>query len=201
MADRIMTPAEMTLLVLAGGESTRMGTPKHLLPLPGGSLLDHILQRLGHLFGEVVVAGRNLHPMGEGVRVVEDVRVERCPLVGILSGLMAAKNLHSFVLACDMPFVEPRLIELLASKAGPTTDVVVPVIHGLYEPLCAVYARSLAGTIESFLDSGRSKTTCFFPFVRMHEVQESEILLLDSSLGSFANLNTPSEYRRHCASS
>lgn len=196
-----MTSAEMTLLVLAGGGSRRMGTPKHLLPLPGGTLLEHILRRLGPLFGEAAVVGRSLPPMGGNIRMIEDARSERCPLVGILSGLRAASNPFSFVLACDMPFVEPALIDLMASKAGPGTDAVVPLIRGLHEPLCAVYARSTAGAIESFLDAGMSKTTCFYPAVRLCEVQESEIRLLDDSLHSFANLNTPSEYRRHCVSS
>ena len=129
-----MTPSEMTLLILAGGESTRMGTPKHLLPVPEGTMLDRIIARIGGMFSEVVVVGRSIQPPAEGILVADDIRSERCPLVGILSGLVASKSAFSFVLACDMPFVEPRIIKLIASKAGAGADVVVPVIRGLFEP-------------------------------------------------------------------
>lgn len=196
-----MTPAEMTLVVLVGGESSRMGTPKHLLPLPGGTILDRILDRLGGMFGDVIVAGRGLRPMREGVRTVDDVRCERCPLVGILSGLQASRTAFSFVIACDMPFVEPSLVELLASKAGGGVDVVVPVVGGFFEPLCAVYGRAVTGAIAECLDSGRTKTTSFFGSARLAEVDEREIRSVDPALASFVNLNTPSDYLRHCASS
>lgn len=196
-----MTTPEMTLVVLVGGESSRMGTPKHLLPLPGGTILDRILDRLGGMFGDVIVAGRGLRTMREGARIVDDVRSERCPLVGILSGLQASRTSFSFVIACDMPFVEPSLVELLSSKAGWGVDVVVPVVGGFYEPLCAVYGRAVTGAMAESLDSGRTKTTSFFASARLAEVGEDEIRSVDPGLSSFVNLNTPADYRRYCASS
>ncbi len=196
-----MTPSEMTLLILAGGESTRMGTPKHLLPVPEGTMLDRIIARIGGMFSEVVVVGRSIQPPAEGILVADDIRSERCPLVGILSGLLVSKSAFSFVLACDMPFVEPPIIELIASKAGAGGEVVVPVIRGLFEPLCAVYGRSVTGRITECLDAGRTKTTCFYPLVSVAKVPEAEIRLIDPELASFVNLNTPSDYRRHCATS
>jgi molybdopterin-guanine dinucleotide biosynthesis protein A len=189
----------MSLLVLAGGESRRMGSPKHLLPLPGGTTLDSILDRIGGMFGDVFLVGRGDIAPREGVVFVRDIRPERCPLVGILSGLEATRNSHALVIACDMPFVEPVLVELLVSRAATGTDVVVPLLGGFHEPLCAVYSRASAGRISAYLDTGMNKTTGFFAGVSVVEVAEEEIRACDPCLRSFINLNTPGDYREHIA--
>lgn len=189
----------MSLLVLAGGESSRMGSPKHLLPLPGGTTLDIILGRIGGMFGDVLVVGRGYIAPREGVAFVRDIRPERCPLVGILSGLAAIRNSHAMVIACDMPFVEPALIELLVSRTSTGTDVVVPLLGGFREPLCAVYSRASAGRISAYLDTGMNKTTGFFAGVTVVEIAEEEIRACDPHLRSFINLNTPVDYREHLA--
>ena len=94
-----------TLIILAGGESKRMGRPKHQISKPrGGTILDHLTSGLSPLFTETLIVGRNLLSPGISVRVVEDVHHARSPLVGIYSGLLAAKTELSFVIACDMPF-------------------------------------------------------------------------------------------------
>jgi molybdopterin-guanine dinucleotide biosynthesis protein A len=184
----------MSLLVLAGGESRRMGYPKHLLPLTGGTVLDSILDRLGGLFGETLVAGRSLGSSRQDIRIVEDCRTERSPLVGILSGLAAAHNRFVFAIACDMPFVDPALARLLASRATRHTDVVVPVIRGFYEPLCALYAVSAGPAVSRCLDAGLGKVTAFYGSVRVATVPEDEIRRCDPELRSFVNLNTPRDY-------
>ncbi len=185
---------EVSLIILAGGESRRMGFPKHLLPAPVGTVMDHIINRIGNLFGEIIIAGRNLEISRTDVRVVEDVRHTRSPLVGILSGLLKSDNPHSLVIGCDMPFVRKELIRHLASKVDVGTDVVVPVIRGFYEPLCAVYSRSTSGIIEKYIDSGGAKVTGFFEFATVAEVGEAEIRLFDPRLESFINMNTPRDY-------
>lgn len=189
---------DCTLLVLAGGESRRMGAPKHLLPFMGGTVLDHILNRLSGLFDEVLLAGRTPGLFPPGVVPVMDVKSVRCPLVGILSGLIAARNSSVFVLGCDMPFIEPSLVRMLCSVAGGGVDVVVPVVRGFYEPLCAVYSRACIDRIEAFIDAGNTRTTGFFPAVSVREVYEESVRAFDPLLYSFVNLNTPGEFRRHC---
>lgn len=184
----------VSLIILAGGESRRMGFPKHLLPASGGTVMDHIINRIGNLFGEIIIAGRNLEISRTDVRVVEDVRHTRSPLVGILSGLLRSVNPHALVIGCDMPFVRKELIRHLVSKVAVGADVVVPVIRGFYEPLCAVYSSSTSGIIEKYIDSGGTKVTGFFEFATVAEVDEVEIRLFDPRLESFINLNTPRDY-------
>jgi len=195
-----MTLPETSLLILAGGESKRMGEPKHLLPVFGETMINYILNRIGVMFSEVLLAGRDLEQVPSGVVPVEDVRTERCPLVGILSGMRAAGNRRVFVLGCDMPFIVPGLVRMLCSREQGSADVIVPVVGGYYEPLCAVYSRSVSEEIARYIDSGRSKTTGFFQSVKVDEVPEVSIREFDPLLESFVNLNTPRDYRNHFTS-
>ena len=186
-----------SLLILAGGASSRMGCPKHLLPASGGTMIDHIINRVGSLFSEVIVAGRGLDLNRSDARIVEDIRPERSPLVGILSGMKASSTSDVFVLGCDMPFLRPGLIHLLTSRKTDTNAIVIPVIRGYLEPLCAIYSCSTQDRIEQYLDSGGRKVTGFFQTVSVTEVRESEVRLFDPLLKSFINLNTPNDYRKY----
>lgn len=194
MAAGTMIFKDVSLLVLAGGESSRMGFPKHLLPASGGTVTDHIINRLGSMFTEVIVAGRGLELARTDTRVVEDVRMKRTPLVGILSGILAAETSRVFVIGCDMPFVRKQLIHRLVSETG--SDVAVPVVRGYYEPLCAVYCSSAAEKIQLYLDAGGSKVTGFYSSVKVTEVSELEVRRADPLLESFINLNTPRDYEK-----
>jgi len=185
---------DATLAILVGGESRRMGLPKHLLPASGGTVIEHLIGKLSSLFVETLVVGRRLNLEGGGFRIVEDARPEQCPLVGIVSGLSAAKSDLCFVLACDLPFVKPELVQYLLSRAG-GVDIVVPIINGYYEPLCAVYRRTAIPVIQETLDQGVLKITEIYDRLRLRKVPESDIRRFDPELASFINLNTPRELR------
>ncbi len=185
---------DATLVILAGGESRRMGLPKHLLPTSGGTVIEHLIGKLSSLFLETLVVGRKLNVEGEECRIVEDARPEQCPLVGIYSGLCAAKTDSCFVLACDLPFVKPELVRYLLSRAD-GVDIVVPIINGFYEPLCAVYRRTAIPVIEETLDLGERKITEICDRLCLTEVSEPDIRRFDPELSSFVNLNTPKQLR------
>ena len=181
-----------TLILLAGGESKRMGQPKHLLPTSCGTVIDHLHAYLSPIFSETLLVGRELsHELPE-LRMVEDLHPARSPLVGIYSGLAAAQTDLCFVLACDMPFVRSRLVEELLLRAF-DADVVVPVVRGYYEPLCAVYRKSAIPVIATALESNELKVTRIYEYLRLCAVPEEEIRVLDPDLSSFINLNTPHE--------
>ena len=188
-----------SLIVLAGGESCRMGTPKHLLPFQGTTLLGHILKRLDGMFSEVLIVGGTPGIFPDGARPVADVMPLRSPLVGILSGLLAISNPRAFVTGCDMPFIEPGLVELVCSQAILGADVTVPVVRGFREPLCAAYRRCCADPIEACLKSGNLKATGFHSEVSVRQVSERAVRKCDPNLNSFININTPGEYRRWCS--
>jgi len=180
-----------TLIVLAGGEAKRLGFPKHQLAVDGERVIDRLCRRLGPLFAETVVVGRGLDGLPPGVRATGDRFLVRSPLVGIHAGLSASRTDLAFVTACDMPHVEPALVEfLLAQTEG--VDIVVPVVRGYYEPLCAAYRRTCIAPIEDLIEHGVLKVSALYKLARVHETDEPHVRFHDPQLRSFANLNVPS---------
>ena len=189
-----MISEDATFIILGGGQSKRMGQPKHLLPTSKGTIIEHLAERFSPLFTETMVVGRGLGHELPGLRIVEDMRKERTPLVGIYSGLAAAATDLGFVLACDMPFVKEGVVRYLLSCARQEhADVVVPCVDGLYEPLCAVYRKGVADEARRALDLGRLKPISIYPQLKVREVPREELVRLDPTLTSFTNLNTPKD--------
>jgi len=189
-----MSREPATLIILAGGESKRMGFPKHQLVVDGRRVIDTLHDRLSHLFVETIVVGRNIGDLPPGARLVEDLYDIRAALVGIHAGLTASTTDLTFVVACDMPYVEPALVEYLLDQAE-GYDVVVPVVRGYYEPLCAAYRRTCIPVIDQMIRERQLKAISPFPHIRLREVREEEISRLDPRLVSFTNVNTSTATR------
>jgi len=183
-----------TLIVLAGGEAKRLGFPKHQLMVDGERVIDRLHRRLGPLFAETVVVGRGLDGLPDGVRVTDDRYAVRSPLVGIHAGLAASRTDLTFVTACDMPHVEPALVEFLLGQAE-GVDAVVPVVRGYYEPLCAVYRKTCLGPIERLIEDGTLKVSTLYEGVRLRKVGEPQVHAHDPDFRSLVNLNAPEAIR------
>jgi molybdopterin-guanine dinucleotide biosynthesis protein A len=181
-----------TLLILAGGRSRRMGRDKAGLPAGDGTLVEHLVRRLAPLGSETIVAG-GPHQDPTGVRRIDDRYPGMGPLAGIHAGLLAANSPWVWVVACDLPDVEPRVGTLLCSLAF-GVDAVVPRLDDGPEGLCAVYDRSLAPRIASFLESGQRRVQDLLSGLDVRYVSAAELRRVDPELRSFRNLNTPADY-------
>ncbi len=184
-----MSHEPATLIILAGGEAKRMGFPKHQLMVDGRRVLDELHDKLSHLFVETIVVGRDVVNPPPGTRIAEDLFAVRSPLVGIHAGLTASPTDLTFVVACDMPYVEPSLVEYLLSRSE-SVDAVVPIVRGYYEPLCAVYRRTCLEPIERLIRQGMLKVSELYRLIGVREISEKQIQQYDSDLQSFVNLNT-----------
>ncbi len=180
--------AAASLIVLAGGTSRRMGRPKQLLPVPGGTLIEHVCRSLAPDFREtLVVGGDEGNP--DRARAVPDLPGPRSPLLGIYSGLLSCRTDLAFVLACDMPFV-PRELAQLVLAAAHGADVAVPMARGHHEPLCAAYRRTALPAMERALARGTLKLTELFDVLRVRRIPECGVRGVDPTLHAFVNLNT-----------
>jgi molybdopterin-guanine dinucleotide biosynthesis protein A len=185
----------MTGIILAGGESRRMGREKSLLDFKGRPLVAHMLELCAGLFEQtVIVTNKPDHYRSYGAELVSDVFDIRGPLTGIYSGLLKSRSEYSFVAACDMPFLNPRLIAYMGAAAQ-GYDAVVPRYQGYLEPLHAVYHRGLLPAIESRLRKGDRRIRSMFDDLAVRYLAEEEIDRFDPLRRSFRNLNTPEEYK------
>jgi molybdopterin-guanine dinucleotide biosynthesis protein A len=171
-----------------------MGRNKALLPFRGKPLLERQLDLLRPLFERVLVAAADPAPYRAfGIEVVPDLLSERCALTGVHAVLSAASTEHAFVVACDLPFLNPRLIEsLLARRAG--NDVVVPESNEKREPLHAVYSRACLPAIEDSARRGVWKVDGFFAAVRASVVPLRVDEWRVEGRSPFFNANTPAEW-------
>ncbi len=182
---------DATLIILAGGASERMGRPKSLLPVFGGTLIEHVWRSLAFGFRETLVVGggRDIIP---NVRTVHDVCGPPSPLLGIYSGLRSCCTALAFVVACDMPSVRTELVEqILAAASG--VDVAVPVAYGHHEPLCAAYRRTALPQMRRALARDDLKITNLYRSLDVRRVPEPVLRAADQDLRSLANLNTPQD--------
>jgi len=185
-------------VVLAGGKSSRLGADKALLLLDGEPLIARTVQQLCALSDDLIIVTNSperFEPLGLAARLVADERPGEGSLMGIYSGLKAARHPHALVVACDMPFLNAPLLDYMLSIM-PTCDVVVPRVAGMLEPLHAVYGRSCLPWMARLLDEGERKIIAFFPYVKVRYVEEDEISRFDPLHLSFVNINTPQDWEQ-----
>ena len=181
----------VSLIILAGGKGRRMRADKASLPIPGGTLIRMVLLQVEGMFNEVLISvSREQAVDTPGCRTVEDAAPGQGPLAGILAGLKAAKNEVCVVLACDIPDIDINFLKRLIAKAQ-GFDIVVPVsCGGLFEPLFAVYRRSVIPEIEALVRARDFSILTLFDRCRTCKIR-----LKDS--GWLRNLNTPEDYKKY----
>jgi molybdopterin-guanine dinucleotide biosynthesis protein A len=181
-------------IVLAGGKSARMGTPKALLRFDDTPLIEHIVGALRERFAEVIVVAapdQALPPLP--ATLVRDEIAHQGPASGLYYGLRAARPAVSFVTSCDAAFLNLDVVSYLVDQA-PGHDAVVPRWHGRDQPLHAVYRRTVLPALEAQLSRGERRVGAVLDRVRTRRVAEEEIRSLDPEGASFFNMNTPEDY-------
>src|SRR5260370_19769472 len=192
-------------VVLAGGRSSRMGTPKGALEWHGSTLLGRTVRIMTRATsGRVVVvraAGQDLPELPEGILVAEDPREGRGPVQGIAAGLaaLAGRADVAFGSSADMPFLHPafirRVLRVLECSDGP--DVALPVARGYKQPLAAAYRVSLAGAAERLVKEDRLRPAFLFDGGRVGTLDGAALkrdpvpAARDPDLDALLNVNTP----------
>ena len=183
----------MTGIILAGGQSKRMGQDKAFLTINGVTFIDHILKVFRSVFEQIIIISNTPEKYRYANEIViEDILPEKGPMGGLYTGLYVAKYDRNFVAACDMPFISKQLVEYLIGIQN--FDAVVPYVNGRYQPLFAVYAKKCAPLIKIQLDSGNLRISDLFHTIDMKVLNEDELLVFDRNLLSFYNANTPDDY-------
>jgi FdhD protein len=196
MADAAPAPT-VVAAVLAGGASTRMGRDKALLPFRGRPLLQVVLDRVAAVFPSpfVVANAPERYPF-LSCPTVPDRYPGKGPLAGIESALRHASAPFVFACACYMPFLAEGLLRLLAERASPGADLVLPYGPDGAEPLCAIWGKSALPAVESALSGERLSLVVLAEALSVRKVPAEEVAAADPEFASFRNFNTPEEYRR-----
>jgi len=185
---------DVTLVILAGGKSTRMGRDKASIVLGRRTLLEHVQENLADAFAGLIVSAAD--PSFEapaGVPVVFDAFPDAGPLAGIYAALSWTKTTWSFCVACDMPFLRSDVPVTLRWHADGVDDaqVVLPKLSRGLEPLAALYRRDCAPAFEKTILAGERRIISAFADLRVSTVPEEAF-----PDDPFFNINTEDDLER-----
>jgi len=176
-----------------------MGEDKALKLFLGRPLIQRVVDRLSPIADEVIVTTNRPDDYSFlGVRLFPDLKPDRGALGGLYTAVASASHSQVAVVACDMPFASPMLIETMSRlMVQNEADVVIPRSNDYYEPLHALYRRETClPAIESAIDEDKWKVIAWFPQVKVHVMAGEEIKRLDPDGLAFWNVNTPEEFAK-----
>ena len=192
-------PFGITLAILAGGRSERMGQDKALMLFLGRPLILRICERLKPLADEVIVT--TSHPEDYaflGVPCYPDFEPGRGALGGLYTALSMASNPIVAAVGCDLPFASLGIFRYACDlmREG-DFDVVVPSTDKGLEPLHAVYRREAClPVIRRAMDKDDLKLINWFAEAKTIKLKPQETAKLDQQGLGFWNLNTPEDFQQ-----
>lgn len=180
--------------ILAGGESRRFGRDKAQAVLGGRPLVAHVLEPLQRLCEDVTIITN--HPVDYecfGVDVATDILPGAGALGGLLTALVHTKCDPCLVVACDMPFLNERVIRKMFECDG-RQDVLVPLWKNEPQPLHAFYSKRCIPFIRKRIEQRDFRIIDFYPDVSVQRIEEGLWKALDPDCLSFFNVNTSREF-------
>lgn len=184
--------SDVTGVLLAGGQSRRMGRDKAHTVVGGRPLYTRPLDFLRQHFETVFISGDRPDLASTGVPALADL-YPGSSLGGLFTALKAAETSWIFILPCDLPYPDDRILRLLLARRE-AADAVVPYSLKGYEPLFAVYHKHCLGPIEAMLREDRFRISELFPLIRLCRLDWQEFP--DGWERSLRNVNTPEQLRQ-----
>jgi len=184
-----MDPQQVTGIILAGGNSSRMGFDKGLTDFRGKPLIQYSIDILQGICSGIIISTNSPSYHQLGFPVQSDILPGAGPMGGIYSSLMHSETEHNLVLSCDTPFVTPALLQRLLENAKGYQVVLPASKPGFAEPLIGYYNKNNTTAMLGFIEGGNVKLidyieTTFYRFIPVY-----------SDPDQFINLNTPEDFR------
>ena len=197
----------ISVVIQAGGSSSRMGEDKALKLFLGRPLIERVVERLSLIADEILVTTNRPadyeflkmtagSASGRPLRLVPDLKPGRGALGGLYTAVASAAHPLVAVAACDMPFASALFFEgaRRIMDAG-EADVVIAKTDEGYEPLHALYRRETClPAITAAIEADQWKVISWFPKVKVRTLEPDEVRSFDPAGLCFWNLNTPGEF-------
>jgi molybdopterin-guanine dinucleotide biosynthesis protein A len=181
---------DLTGIIMAGGKSSRMGKEKGLVEFRGRRFIQYGIDLLTSYVGKVIISSSNPSYLSYGLEMVPDEIAGQGPAAGLASVLKKSSTRWNLVLACDLPFLQPELIDELLSKNG-SCQAVIPVHQGVMEPLAGLYDKSLGLQFGEAVLSGNLALHKILKSCEVNYIDTEH--LLEKYPNLFANFNSLEE--------
>jgi molybdopterin-guanine dinucleotide biosynthesis protein A len=181
--------------VLVGGRSLRMGRDKARLVLDGTPLVVRAARLLAPFVEKVTFLGPPDRYGDLGFPVLADSSPDLGPLGALCTGLLHSKAAWNIFLACDLPLLTDRLVELLVSRARASgSDAVVPQTADGWQPLCAAYRPRCLDKLKAALRAGKLSVRSALDELDVDALTRAQLAAAGIRPEEFANVNTPEEW-------
>jgi molybdopterin-guanine dinucleotide biosynthesis protein A len=185
-------------VILAGGAGKRFnGAIKPKIIIGGKTIISRIIEVYEQIFNEIIIVTNTPDEFAEFKKyiIIRDLITDRGPLGGIHAALNTVSNDAIFVAGGDMPFLSAVLIEKQAEYFNELhCDILIPKIGELIEPLHGVFRKSIAGTLEDYLNEGTDFAVR--DFLKRTNVMYMQTDESEKNLNSFMNINSPEDVLR-----
>ncbi len=148
----------ITAIILAGGKSSRMKTDKGFVSFNGKLLIEHVLDAVKKITGNIIIVTRDPAYLAFGFPCYPDIYKEKGALGGIYTGLVNSSSQKNIVVGCDMPFLSKNVLEDLVKNCE-DADVLLTMHKDKEEPLCSVYDKSCIPHFKDLIGKDHLKIT------------------------------------------
>lgn len=189
---------DITGIILAGGQSSRMQSDKALLKLGGKTVIEVVADKMKKIFSDVLISTNDINNYKYlNLPIIKDTYTRKGPLAGIHAALKYSSTEKNFIISCDMPFVSSELINFIAAYNS-DKKIILPEAEGRSQQLCGIYSKPILPVIEEIiLDSEKDKTIKGSIYDLIQRVS-AEIIDVESlpfyDNNFFLNMNTPEDY-------
>ena len=188
---------QMNGFVLAGGKSRRMGLDKGLMRFADQPLVLRAAGVLSPIVKTVTLLAPPDRYAMLNLPVLADVWPGHGPLAALCTGLIASNTEWNLFLACDLPRVSPRFVELLKKRVQAThSDAVVPRTREGWQPLCAAYHARCRTAFARAIQERRLSIVALFDEIQPEAITADELADAGFSEAEFINVNTPEDWAR-----
>jgi molybdopterin-guanine dinucleotide biosynthesis protein A len=186
---------EMTGVILAGGQSHRMGgRTKAFLPLGGRRFIEHLTELFCRLFGRVIIVASQPALFADlPVAVARDLVPNQGPIMGLITGLFYAPTDWVLVSACDTPLLTKEMVGLMVGAIDSKVKAVIPRSPAGFFPLSAAYHRGCLAQLRRVYDQGQRAIRPLFALVPVRYLDQAEVARVDPEGLSLFNVNTPAD--------
>ncbi len=183
-----------TVIILAGGKSSRMKRDKLELRIGEQSFLESAIDRFSTIFDSVYVSVADINKYPEiKAEKIADIYANCGPLAGLHTALSRTEDGGVFLVAADMPFATPEAAMRIIELTGSSDIGIVRNDDGKCEPLFGYYRKSVLPFAEQLLVTAVYRTAALFDFVNVRFIAVSELGSLWNGK-IFYNVNYPKDY-------
>lgn len=185
---------EISILVLAGGNSERLGENKALYEINETPLIEYVVKRVSDLDRDIIISCKDrkeeLEKLFPKCEIIQDKLEEEGPLAGLLTALPHINSEYVAIITCDCPKISPEIIKRLAEEAQNADGSVPRWPNGYIEPLQAVYrTEKLAEAAVQARNKGHMKVSKALEKLQVNYISTEDLRSIDPDLESFLNLN------------